>query len=768
MLESFGALIYRRRLVTLALSALVLALAIVSLVRGGPLTGGSIEGLEANHAQELVDRVIGRPADTTFLVVFEARPGQTLAEPAFESAVSTALEPVRRDAHTLAVVAPEGSPPALAEQLLNRPARAALAFVTLRGDFATALASYDGVRRLLDGGKLAVACTGKLPFTHDLNRTLEHDLLEAELVSLPIALLLLFCVFRTLTAAALPVGVGALSVVTGIGIVLALAHEVPIAQYTINVCSLIGLGVAIDYSLFIVSRYREELANGHDYPRALALALGTAGRVVLFSGCAVGIGLSGLLFFRGSYLFAMGAGGAIVIVLAVVFALTFLPALLAVLGPKIHAGRLRRKPRASRESMWHRTALFVMRRPLTTLIPTLALLLFMGYPFLRLQLVSADVRVLDRSIEARHGFELLRRYFPEQAATRIEAVVEFPAGDALAPERAAALGVWVSDLAKQRGVASVESVLDLVRPLATRVPGTPPSPGASSAGQADPAVLARLLSAPPPSIAPLIAAGKALFARDRVTVVHVLCSGVPESREARDIVRFIRAHRQVADGSASVGGQSAADLDAVHFILARAPYAAATIVGVTVVVLFFLLHSIVLPLKAVAMNFLSIAGSFGALVWIFQEGHLFVREPRPLEPSLPVLLFCVVFGLSMDYEVLMLSRMKEAHERGADNALAVADGLERSAGLITSAAAIMVAVFAAFALARVVLIQAVGVGMALAVTLDATLVRVLLVPATMRLFGELNWWAPRWLRADDSPRSAPRPRLPHGSTAKAR
>jgi RND superfamily putative drug exporter len=757
VLESFGALIYRRRFRTLALSALVLALSLVSLVRGGPLTGGSIEGLEANRAQELVDHVMGRPSDTTFLVVLDARPGEKLDEPAFASAVDAALEPVRRDAHTLAVVAPQGSPPALAEQLLNRPARAALAFVTLRGDFPTALASYEGVRHRLDGAKLAVACTGKIPFTHDLNRTLEHDLLQAELVSLPIALLLLFFVFRTLTAAALPVGVGALSVVTGIAVVLALSHAVAIAQYTINVCSLIGLGVAIDYSLFIVSRYREELANGHDYSRALALAVATAGRVVLFSGSAVGIGLSGLLFFRGSYLFAMGAGGAIVVVLAVVFALTFLPALLAVLGPRIHAGRLRKKTRPSHESPWHRTALFVMRRPLATLLPTLAVLLFMGSPFLRLELVSADVRVLDGSIEARHGFELLRRYFPEQAATRVEAAVEFPAGDALAPERTAALAVWVSELARLPGVTGVESALDLVRPLAARAPGA----------AADPALLARLLSAPPPAAAPLVAAGKALFAGEHVTVVHVLSRGAPESREARDVVRFIRAHRQVADGRAVAGGQSAADLDAVHFILARAPYAIATVVGVTIVVLFFLLHSVVLPLKAVAMNFLSIAGSFGALVWIFQEGHLFIREARPLEPSLPVLLFCVVFGLSMDYEVLMLSRMKEAHERGADNALAVAEGLERSAGLITSAAAIMVAVFAAFALARVVLIQSVGVGMALAVALDATLVRVLLVPATMRLFGELNWWAPRWLVGDAAPRSTPPAHLPHAPTAKA-
>jgi RND superfamily putative drug exporter len=215
------------------------------------------------------------------------------------------------------------------------------------------------------------------------------------------------------------------------------------------------------------------------------------------------------------------------------------------------------------------------------------------------------------------------------------------------------------------------------------------------------------------------------------------------------VIRALRADRHAGDGTLLVGGQTAKDLDATDYVLTRAPRAVGFVVATTLVTLFLLLGSVVLPLKAVAMNFLSIAGSFGALVWIFQDGHLGIREGRPLEPALPVLLFCVLFGLSMDYEVLMLSRIKESYERSGDDRDAVADGLSRTGGLITSAAAIMVAVFAAFALARVVVVQAVGVGMALAVAIDATLVRVLLVPATMRLFGHLNWWAPRplaWLR----------------------
>jgi putative drug exporter of the RND superfamily len=743
VLESLGALIFKYRVRTLFVTGLALLLAIFSVIRGGPLTGGKIEGLEADRAQAWVDKLSGRPSDTTFLAVLRAPEGQPMAQEALVSAINNVLGRITQDPRVAAVLSPTDASSPLVEHLWNREAGSALALVTLKGEFPQALAAYAGVREQLLTGPLRVGLTGKVPFTYDLNETLEHDLLKAELISLPIALLLLLFVFRSVTAATLPVGVGALAVLSGIGIVVALAHHTEIAQYTINVCSLIGLGVAIDYSLFIVSRYREELAVDQNYERALVRAVATAGHVVLFSGLAVATGMSGLFFFHGSYLFAMGIGGAIVILLAVVFALTFLPALLAVLGPRINAGSLRPRATQPGESFWHRVTLFVMRRPLVTLLPTLGVLLLMGYPFLHLELVSADVRVLDRTVEARQGYELLREQFPGQAATRVEVAIEYPSGDALSPERLGALATWIEQIQELPGVVRVESVFDVVAPVAAMV-----SPGAP----ASPALLAGLLAAPPPPAAAMVNAGKRMFTQDQVMVLHVLSDQAPESESARHVVRTLRGQRAVGDGRAVVGGRTAGDLDSTEFMLSRAPFAIGTIVGVTLLVLFFLLRSIVLPLKAVAMNFLSIAGSFGALVWIFQDGHLFVTEPRPLEPTLPVLLFCIVFGLSMDYEVLMLSRMKEVYDETGDNTLAVAEGLEKSAGLITSAAAIMVAVFAAFALARVVLIQAVGVGMALAVTLDATLIRILLVPSTMRLFGELNWWAPKWMGGRGSKR----------------
>jgi RND superfamily putative drug exporter len=233
-----------------------------------------------------------------------------------------------------------------------------------------------------------------------------------------------------------------------------------------------------------------------------------------------------------------------------------------------------------------------------------------------------------------------------------------------------------------------------------------------------------------------------------VSLLSALTDAAPSSETARAIVHALRADRAVGDGTLLVTGQTARDVDITEFTLARAPYAIGFTVTVTLITLFVLLRSVILPIKAVIMNLLSITASFGALVWIFQDGHLATLlrfEPGPLDPTVPVLLFCAVFGLSMDYEVLMLSRMREEYLRSGDNTWAVAEGLERSGRLITSAAAIMVVVFGAFALATVVVVKALGVALSLAVALDATLVRILIVPATMRLFGDLNWWAPSWL-----------------------
>jgi RND superfamily putative drug exporter len=609
--------------------------------------------------------------------------------------------------------------------MINGPAHAGFALVSFRGDATHALHAYPRVRALLHSDSLTLACTGEIAFRNDLNRQLEHDLIRAEILSLPLALIVLLLVFRTAVAAILPVGVGALAVVGATAVVVELSRHTEIAQYTLNVCSLIGLGVAIDYSLFTVSRYREELRAGHDYEQALVRAVGRSGRVVAVSGIAVGTGLAGLLFFEGSYLHAMGIGGAVVVAFAVVFALTFLPALLAVLGPRIHAGALPLPDLDARDGVWHRTAEWVMRRPLVVLVPTLAFLLVLGVPFLHVKLTAADVRVLPDNLEARVAYEQLRADFPDQTANRIVLAIHFPSGPVLDAQHIDTLFDLSRRVAKMPHVAKVESLVDGPDPDMTKED------------------YESALLEPSEISAPLVAMARKIAVGEHDLLAYVVTDSAPESEASRAIVNEIRAHRQFDSGTIVVGGPTALDVDTTAYMAEHTPRAVTFIVTVTLVVLFLLLGSVALPIKAVVMNGVSIVGSFGALVWVFQDGHLFVHEGRPIEPTLPPLLFCILFGLSMDYEVLMLSRIQEAWERTGDNTRAVAEGLERTAGLITSAAAIMVAVFGAFAIASVVLVKAVGFGMALAVALDATLVRVLLVPAAMRLFGDANWWAPR-------------------------
>ena len=714
-------------------SAVVLLASGGLILRGGALTSGDTRGTEADVGRRIIDAQLRLPGASSFTVIFSS---ETLYadDPEFVEAMHRALAPMRSDPSVSEVISADDAPDMVAARLRSDDAHHALAVVTLKGDYRVAARVYPRLRARIRGGTLKTVFTGYLAFRHDLDETLERDLLIAEAVSFPLALAVLLLVFRTAVAATLPVFVGGLSVVSGMAGVIALSRVMDVAAYAINVASLIGLGVAIDYSLFIVSRYRDELARGLGYDEALLTAMNTAGRAVAFSGLAVGIGLSGLVFLRGSFLAPMGLAGAIVVLFAVAFSLTFLPALLAALGPRIHAGQIPFARRGmSAGGRWQRLALWVMKRPLLVLLPSLALLLSLAVPFLHLRLAVADVSALPRTAQARQGWDLLVRAFPDQAATRIYVVADFPRGPVLDETRALALydrSQWILTLP---GVRTVESIVDL-GPMFDR---------------ASTAVVA---TTPRDDLSPELQFLRDATVGRTAVVLSLLTDSAPASDRARNIVRAIRARRTVADGRMLVTGQTADDLDIGTFIRARAPTAVLFVVVMTFLVLFVLLRSVLLPLKAVLMNFLSIGASFGALVWLFQDGH-FARllrfEPAPIDPTLPVLLFCTVFGLSMDYEVLMLTRMHEEYVRTGDNTHAVAEGLEQTGRLITSAAAIMVAVFAAFSLASVLAVKAMGVALAIAVALDATLVRVLIVPATMRLLGDLNWWCPavvrRWL-----------------------
>ncbi len=724
--KRLGAFAFDRRAHVLGVALVLFLLSVAIIVRGGRLTTGAIAGLESGEADLLLAGIAGATEDVTVVVVLSS-PTLDPHDDAFGEARDLALAPLRTDPRVLRVMTANDAPPALRPVMQNAAARRETAFVALRGTFKEAATAYPAVREELHSATLGIECTGRVPYMHDLDVVLGKDLLMAEAISLPFAALLLGYVFRTWVLALVPVVSGALSVVVATALVTAASYFVDVASYTVNVMSLVGLGVAIDYSLFVVSRYREELDLGREPREALSTAVATSGRAVLFSGLAVCVGLSGLAFFRGSYLAMMGAGGALVVGLAVLTAILFVPALLAVLGRRIFRGQLRAGG-GKGEARWERLARWVMKRPWLVLVPTVLILASAARPFMRLRLSAADVRVLDERSEARRAYDTWLRDFPTQAATRANVVVRFPSAPALNGPRIHALYTLSRDLAKLPGVARVESIVSPTSPD----PEDDYGPDTYEENLLHPSALLR----------PIVEAGAKLTVGAQDTVLYVRINAPPDSEAARAVVTAIRRQRTVADGVLVVGGATANDLDTTAFMRDRAPPAMAFIVGATLLVLFVQLRSVLLPLKAVLMNVLSIGASFGALVWVFQDGRLFVHEGRPLEPTLPVLLFAVIFGLSMDYEVLILARIREEWLLTGDSDEAVAKGLAKTAGLVTSAAAIMVTVFAAFALARVVLVQATGFGMALAVLVDATLVRVLLVPATMKLLGRWNFWSP--------------------------
>jgi RND superfamily putative drug exporter len=703
MFARWGRFVYRYRWATLVGSGVLLAISVAGLLMGGTLTSGGplTSNLESARAGNLItsDLRSGAPTTSNFVLIFSSST-LSVGDAAYKDAVTSALAPIQGDSRISSITTPYNAPNArVAQAFTSTNGHQALVSVDLKSTGMQARKDYDALRAQVHSDTLSVMGTGFVAINEAFNKTLEADLQRAEFVTLPLTLLLLVIIFASLVAAGLPLGVGVLTIIGGLAGTFFLNRFTDVSQYALNIVTLIGLGVSIDYSLFVVNRFRDELARGAGREDAIATTMATAGRAITFSGITVAVGLSAMLFYQGTFLASMGAAGAIVVAVAVVYGLTFLPAMLSIVGPGVNRLRIPifRRP-STGGGFWHGLATWVMRRPLVVLLPTTGFLLLAASPFIQLRLANGDVDMLPSRLEARQGYDQMINNFPGQDQTTFNVVVDYPDGSPQTPARISAQ----SDLAQR--IAAIPGVLHT-----------------TVAGVGTHIVLIQATSASPPT-----------------------------SDASRAIVNSIRALPGAGDGAqVLVGGQTAVDLDVIKFIVDRTPLAVGFVVAATLIVLFLLTGSVVLPIKAVLLNFLSIGASFGALVWIFQQGHLSTLlgfTPQSIDPSIPVILFSIVFGLSMDYEVLLVSRIHEEYIRTGNNTKAVAHGLERTGRIITGAAAIMVTVFLAFGLAEVVIIKAIGIGLAIAVALDATLVRMLVVPAVMRLLGEWTWWAPRPLR----------------------
>ena len=721
----------RKWIVVIAWAILVMVAVPFALQAPGALSAGGFirDDLESAQAKSLLEREIG-VTQAAVVVVFHS---DTLraGEPAFEAAAATAIADVPRAPYVFRVL-----PHLLSTRQVSLDGHTAYDIVLIDLPADDSPKALPGLRAAIhDAPGLEVGLSGGPAFYGDVQEVSEADLRRSEIISLPLAALALLLVFGSVVAAGVPLVVGGAAVVIALAAIFFAAGLTPMSIFVLNLATLLGLGLGVDYSLLMTSRFREELAARGWAEEAVVDAVGatarTAGRAVFFSGVTVLLGLLGLVLFGFMILRSVGIAGAIVVALAVAAAMTLLPAALAVVGTNLERWRIRKvRPRPDAEGPWSRLAWAVMRRPIVVLVPTLAVLLVLGTPFLHVRFNAPDARILPEDAPSRAAFDRLAAEFGPGPFAPIVLAIR-TVGPATDRGNLDELFDYSRRLASDPRVERVDSLVDIDPRLTA----------------AQYALLYAASGGPPDRYSAEVLAATT---RGDLTAFTIYTPFAPNDATARELVRELRSGAgplgPPAGMTVLIGGGAADVEDVVTGIAAEFPKSAIFILVSTYVVLLLLLRSLLLPLKALAMNTLSIVASFGALVWIFQDGNLsMLLGTRPLgfvETTQPVILFCVLFGLSMDYEVFLLTRMRETWEATHDNPTAVATGLERSGRIVTSAALIVIVVAGSFAFADIVLIKALGVGIAIAVALDATVVRALLVPATMRLLGRWNWWLP--------------------------
>ncbi len=747
MFSRWGAFVYRfrRPIVLIAIVAAVASATLATQTSSALSSGGWLDAdSESATVSTRLDAEFGAGKSSVIALFRSDTPDADATSTGFQAAIESATAGLATNPHVLGTI---GFAQTGDRRFISAAGDAAYVVIPLDLTDEESVDAVDEIRAaIVPPFGFTYQMTGYGPITKDSAEQSEKDLQKAEVVSLPIVAIVLIIVFASIVAAGMPLLVAGLAIPSSLALIYLVAQQVEMSIFVLNIATMLGLALAIDYSLFIVSRYREELRRGRTVGQAVERAVATAGKAVVFSGMAVAIGLSGLLLFEAPAIRSIGIAGALVVLCSVVFALTFLPAVLGMLGHRVNAlslGGVVRRIRGTTpgsdgvvaapvtSTRWERIARGVMRRPIAILVPTLALLLLAGSPFLRLEQGVPGAEIYPAGVESRDAYVALQTEFAAGETTPIVILADVP-GSPTDPATIKALSEYASALTAIDGIDRVEG------PFTIRDPGT----GVLLTPDQVAALYALPAGQRPPGIDALLAE----YVRGSTVRLDAISPLSPSRPEATDLVPVIRS-TPVGNGvTTEVGGGAAIGHDFLVSQSERAPFAVGLTLLASGLILFLLFGSLLIPIKAVIMTLLSIAASFGALVWIFQEGNLSnVLAFEPLGYTIagnPIIMFSVIFGLSMDYEVLLLSRIQEAYRRTGDNTASVAEGLAKTAGVITGAALIMVSVFAAFALAEIITIKSIGVGMAIAVAVDATIIRVLLVPATMRLMGKWNWWAP--------------------------
>jgi uncharacterized membrane protein YdfJ with MMPL/SSD domain len=697
MVHQWSEILVRRARLVLAVGALATILAgafgvgvFDSLSQGGFDDPKSESGRELAREQE----VFGNKSVDVVAIYRSA--DLSVSDPAFRAEVDETLARIPDGTTTSVATFWDTKDPSMA----STDQHATTVLISLAGEGQAELAGRnDELVPTLEADDLETEIAGTWAVYKGVNETVSKDLARAEMVSLPLVVILSLLIFGSAVAALMPALVGAIAVLGALTVVRLITGFTEVSVFSINVITLLGTGLAIDYALFVISRFREELGRlPEDDPQAAAKAIrvtmATAGRTVLFSGLTVAAAMSSLLIFPQNFLRSLGYGGIAAVLVAVIAALTVLPAILMLLGRRIDAGRLpwrRHRPVSvnSDHGAWARLAHGVMRRPVVVMVVVVAALLAVASPFLGVKWGSVDYRVLPPDNPAHVAAVTLNTDFGEERST---------ANLLLGSTDKAEVAAYTEK------VKQVDGVLD-VRPVDQR---------------------------------------------DGVTLLRAVWAGNSQTRSSQDAVTSIREIPGPGGGAVLVGGLTADTVDLLGSLEDKLPWMALIIAAVMLVLLFLAFGSLVLPVKAIAMNLLSISASFGVITWIFADGHLEnllgFTSTGFLDATQPIFMLAILVGLSMDYEVFLLSRIREQWDLTHDNTLSVATGVQRTGRIITSAALLLAVVIGAFSTSGIVFMKMIGIGMLVALLVDATIVRSILVPATMKLLGNLNWWAPHGLQ----------------------
>jgi RND superfamily putative drug exporter len=722
-----GSFAYRRRgWVLLAWLILFVAVGPALMKLSDNLSQGGFEvpGSQSDFVANAVETDFSATEITDLLVMKSDK--LTAASPEFRNAFLKVRDALLKAPGVAAVSDPYTAP----RQFISEDRHVLTATVQITDDQDQALAHNDeleaAVARASRGTGIQTLLTGAPPFYAAFEETTTEDLERAEKIALPITLIILVLAFGSIVAAGVPLVLALVGLAVSFGLISIVASQTTVSTFAQNTASMVGIGVGIDYSLFVLTRFREHLRNDRAVSQSIAEAMASSGKAVFVSALTVVVALAGTQLINVAAFRSMGLSAMIAVALAGAAALTLLPAFLGLLGRRVNKWAIKRK-RSVEGAVWHRWATAVMRRPWTALLGSLVVLGVLAFPALDLRMGSSGPSILPPDAGPRIAAEITAEAFGEGQVAPVQIIVDDPRG---------VVGEGFDDLHALARVIEDDPEVARVDSIATIVPdaGLPLARAMLRSGRATAAV-------------------EQLVVRNGTrTMLQAVTKHGPQSDQVDAFVERIRDKLPgiLPDGvRAAVGGDAGLNTDINNEMQAKLIPVVGLVMALSFLVLMMFFRSVLLPLKAIMMNTASVLATYGVLVFVFQKGNfeglLGFESTGNIDSFLPLFLFCILFGLSMDYEVFMLARIREEYLRTHDNTEAVGWGLEHTGRIITSAAAIMVTVFGAFAFASLAPIKAMGFGLATAVFLDATLIRVILVPATMRLMGNWNWWMPRWL-----------------------